>query len=480
LKLFKTALEEEIWKKVDKLNDIVSGNPMVVKMIVGFYKSGPGQSALREILGPLVKQVLENKDLQINTSPVEIYKQWINAKERETGVACGLPYNVTAEKALEYDEVKARLSSSITKLKQVTTMFLATIIKARSKLPYGILYMAKVLLNALQAKFPQISEKELLKTVGNLIYYRYINSAIVAPDAFNVVDVSAEQGGLNNDQRRNLGSVAKILQFAATKKGFGEESPHLKVLNPYIVECHEKFKKFFSECCQVADPEEAFCMDQFTEATLIAKPMIYISLQELYDTHVLLLQHLDSIAPEKRDPLRELLEDLGDSPSICSLLGAANGTQNGNPEDASLSHLAKTEVCLTLTNKFSGELNSNQKLDMDRLFVKTKQLIMIVLPCTYGDNLIGCLKSKTLIGQEDQYWEIIAKRERADQAAQVNASMINHTNHFKDDDGHLTLDESKRLILKNLQILERMNYVSSKVPTLLNNRESTKKNCLGL
>ena len=85
LKLFKTALEEEIWKKVDKLNDIVSGNPMVVKMIVGFYKSGPGQSALREILGPLVKQVLENKDLQINTSPVEIYKQWINAKERETG-----------------------------------------------------------------------------------------------------------------------------------------------------------------------------------------------------------------------------------------------------------------------------------------------------------------------------------------------------------------------------------------------------------
>merc|ERR1719468_1375796 len=164
-------------------------------MIVGFYKSGPGQSALREILGPLVKQVLENKDLQINTSPVEIYKQWINAKERETGVACGLPYNVTAEKALEYDEVKARLSSSITKLKQVTTMFLATIIKARSKLPYGILYMAKVLLNALQAKFPQISEKELLKTVGNLIYYRYINSAIVAPDAFNVVDVSAEQGG---------------------------------------------------------------------------------------------------------------------------------------------------------------------------------------------------------------------------------------------------------------------------------------------
>ena len=82
-------------------------------------------------------------------------------------------------------------------------------------------------------------------------------------------------------------------------------------------------------------------MDQFTEASLLAKPLIYISLQELYDTHVLLLQHLDSIAPEKRDPLRELLEDLGESPSICSLLGAA---KTDNPNDASLAHLAKTEV----------------------------------------------------------------------------------------------------------------------------------------
>ena len=62
-------------------------------------------------------------------------------------------------------------------------------------------------------------------------------------------------------------------------------------------------------------------MDQFTEATLIAKPIIYISLQELYDTHVLLLEHLSSIAPNKRDPLRELLEDLGDFPSIFNLLG---------------------------------------------------------------------------------------------------------------------------------------------------------------
>ena len=146
----------------------------------------------------------------------------------------------------------SRLNHSISKLKQATTIFLSIIVKSRAKLPFGILYMAKVLYHALAKKFPGTPEKDILKVVGNLVYYRYINSAIVAPDAFNIIDVSAESGGLNNEQRRNLGSIAKILQFAATKKGFGDESPHLTLLNPFISECHEKFKKFFLECCSVS------------------------------------------------------------------------------------------------------------------------------------------------------------------------------------------------------------------------------------
>ena len=59
---------------------------------------------------------------------------------------------------------------------------------------------------------------------------------------------------LNNDQRRNLGSIAKILQAAAMKKGFGDEAPHLVELNSYIVASHDKFKQFFMECCRVPEP----------------------------------------------------------------------------------------------------------------------------------------------------------------------------------------------------------------------------------
>ena len=44
----------------------------------------------------------------------------------------------------------------------------------------------------LHSKFPDAQEDEVLKIVGNLVYYRYMNPAIVAPDAFDIIDVGVE------------------------------------------------------------------------------------------------------------------------------------------------------------------------------------------------------------------------------------------------------------------------------------------------
>ena len=277
--------------------------------------------------------------------------------------AAGMPYDLTTNDALQYDEVRKRLARSISKLKQVTTMFLATIVKARHRLPYGLMYMAQILRRSLKKKFPTCPDKDVLKIVGNLIYYRFLNSAIVAPDAFadlNLINNSdGEKKNLNNDQRKNLGSIAKILQAAAMKKGFGEEAPHLMEMNNYIVEAHDKFKSFFLDCCEKTnDPETQFHMNAYTDLTLIAKPVIYISLQEICDTHRLLLQHRDKLIPPQSsktkresfpgtqndgDKLNELLNDLGSEPSLCSLVGAASHMYDevSTDEDKSLANLAK-------------------------------------------------------------------------------------------------------------------------------------------
>ena len=76
-------------------------------------------------------------------------------------------------------------------------------------------------------------------------------------------------------------------------------------------------------------------------------------------------------------------------------------------------------------------------------------------------NLIGCLKSKTVREQEEVYWKLMAAKEAADERA-TNNKQLDHTNLFEDDETRLPLEDCKRQILKNLQILERHGYVSSK------------------
>ena len=68
-----------------------------------------------------------------------------------------------------------------------------------------------------------------------------MNPAIVAPDGFDIIDMSAG-GQLHQDQRRNLGSVAKMLQHAAANKLFEGENAHMTPMNNYISQTYEKFR----------------------------------------------------------------------------------------------------------------------------------------------------------------------------------------------------------------------------------------------
>jgi aminoglycoside/choline kinase family phosphotransferase len=54
-----------------------------------------------------------------------------------------------------------------------------------------------------------------------VVYYHFINAAIVAPDAYDIITLPADKT-LTVEERSNLASIAKILQYAASKKGVSE------------------------------------------------------------------------------------------------------------------------------------------------------------------------------------------------------------------------------------------------------------------
>uniref|UniRef100_A0A8C7R9I5 IQ motif containing GTPase activating protein 2 n=1 Tax=Oncorhynchus mykiss TaxID=8022 RepID=A0A8C7R9I5_ONCMY len=403
LKLFKTALEEEIKSKVDQIQDIVTGNPTVIKMVVSFNRGARGHNTLRQLLAPVVKEIIEDKGLGINTNPVEVYKAWVNQLETNTGEASKLPYEVTPDQAMSHEEVRAKLESSSRALRTATDKVLNSIVSSLDNIPYGMRYVAKVLKNSLHEKFPDATEDELLKIVGNLLYYRYMNPAIVAPDGFDIIDMSAG-GQLHSDQRRNLGSVAKMLQHAAANKLFEGENAHMTPMNNYISQTYQKFRvniKLLSHTAYIQCGLE--------------RPM---------------LEHLEAISPDHNDLLHELLQDLGDMPDVEALLGI---TDTPTPSPCSYTpHPAPTPLTLT------------------------KKLIMDVIRIQPGDTLPETLETPASGLQEREHAKVVELR--AVQDAQAPEGL--KSSQAVLEDRQLPLEQKKRKILRNLRTLEQAGLVT--------------------
>uniref|UniRef100_A0A8C3UC50 IQ motif containing GTPase activating protein 2 n=1 Tax=Catharus ustulatus TaxID=91951 RepID=A0A8C3UC50_CATUS len=425
LKLFKTALEEEINSKVDQIQDIVTGNPTVIKMVVSFNRSARGQNTLRQLLAPVVKEIMEDKSLIINTSPVDVYKAWVNQLEMQTGEASKLPYDVTTEQALTHPEVVNKLESSIQSLRAVTDKVLTSIFSSLNMI-YGMRYIAKVLKSSLHEKFPDATEDELLKIVGNLLYYRYMNPAIVAPDGFDIIDITAG-GQIHPDQRRNLGCVAKVLQHAASNKLFEGESEHLSSMNTYLSQTYQKFRNFFQAACDVPEPEEKFNIDEYSDMVTLSKPVIYISIEEIINTHSLLLEHQDAIAPDTNDLLNELLEGLGPVPDIESFLGMLFFVFTGNFILGAELNRGLTYILLCLSEQY----------------------------CQIWKTTSGVFFSPP--SQESENLKLVEKRAILD--SKTPEKMKHSQSIFED--GQLPIEQKKRKIQRNLRTLEQAGLVSS-------------------
>ncbi|XP_059680168.1 ras GTPase-activating-like protein IQGAP1 [Gavia stellata] len=453
LRLFQTALQEEIKSKVDQIHEIVTGNPTVIKMVVSFNRGARGQNALRQILAPVVKEIIDDKSLNIKTDPVDIYKSWVNQMESQTGEASKLPYDVTPEQALNHEEVRTRLDASIRNMRTVTDKFLSAIISSVDKIPYGMRFIAKVLKDSLHEKFPDAGEDELLKIVGNLLYYRYMNPAIVAPDAFDIIDLSAG-GQLTTDQRRNLGSIAKMLQHAASNKMFMGDNAHLSIINEYLSQSYQKFRRFFQAACEVPELQDKFNIDEYSDLVTLTKPVIYISIGEIINTHTLLLDHQDAIAPEHNDPIHELLDDLGEVPTIESLIGEGSGNVN----DPNREMLAKTEVSLTLTNKFDVPGDENAEMDARTILLNTKRLIVDVIRFQPGETLTEILETPATSEQEAEHQRAMQKRAIRD--AKTPDKMKKSVS--VKEDGSLNLQEKKDKIKTGLKKLTELGTVNAK------------------
>src|SRR4051812_44728791 len=104
-----------------------------------------------------------------------------------------------------------------------------------------------------------------------------------------------------------------MLQNLANKPSYAKEA-YMYPSNPFVEQNKTRINKFLNELCEVGDFYESLEMDQYM--ALSKKDMqINISLNEIYNTHSLLMQHLDVLASKEKDHLRILLVEAGQAPA---------------------------------------------------------------------------------------------------------------------------------------------------------------------
>jgi len=241
-----------------------------------------------------------------------------------------LPYDVSRTQALENDRVMKIFVQRLKDLRSLTDRFLNAIVASLPKMPYSLRYITSQIRLQLETKFPQEEDKEkITKIIGNLIYYRYMNPALVAPEGFDVINTM-----ITPRQRKSLAEISRILQQMSVGKLFDDEYFYLTSLNQFITSAKVKFYKFFHDSATAISPEEHFRIDEYYDFAKSKQPSIYISQEEIFSTYALLLENLDEMVAQKEDPLRAILKDIPNPPK-----GSAKGTNRGAGMTLSLTNV---------------------------------------------------------------------------------------------------------------------------------------------
>eukprot|EP01087_Luapelamoeba_hula_P002864 TRINITY_DN1266_c0_g1_i2.p1 TRINITY_DN1266_c0_g1~~TRINITY_DN1266_c0_g1_i2.p1 ORF type:complete len:921 (+),score=243.14 TRINITY_DN1266_c0_g1_i2:199-2961(+) len=433
LRLFQLAIKNEI-AKIKSLSDFLKATSVVPKMVVTYNRRKQGHEYLRNTLGPLLKIVMEKTDLSLELHPLNIYQGMINEAEIRTGEKSTLERNISEDQAIANAQVKAIMKQRLNALREICQMFLDGVLNSMNNLPYGIRWICKQIKNLSTERFGEtLDNDQVLKVTGYFVYYRFINLAVVSPDAFNVIEKALEPL-----MQKNLVVVGKVLQNLFNFRPFNKQERYMMALNSFIEQNKATVEHYFNSLVKVDEPEDYLQVNKYMELTQKTKPVILISLREICATHQLLLGNLDNLATEKDDPLKLILNDLGEAP----------------PD---IDESDDREIQLTLTNRFKVAVEEEDEIE--RMYAETKELIIPVLRSIPVENSIhrlhltdvlesgiryaGETNNKVLSSQINKILENIAKLEKV--------GRLSKTDRYESFVHDISLEVANRRIIREQQ-----------------------------
>lgn len=178
-------------------------------MMTTYTRRGPGQQYLKATLTDVLTRITSNPDLILEINPLKVFEWMINKKEAETGVVLeNINRKPTAEEASENPDVQAIIKPRLQKVKEITDEFLSALIASLDTVPYGIRWICRQIRLLTTERFPDATREQICSLIGGFYLLRFVNPAIVTPQAFMLVETK-----LSANTRRNLLVVCRAFCF---------------------------------------------------------------------------------------------------------------------------------------------------------------------------------------------------------------------------------------------------------------------------
>eukprot|EP00029_Vermamoeba_vermiformis_P006755 TRINITY_DN272_c0_g1_i1.p1 TRINITY_DN272_c0_g1~~TRINITY_DN272_c0_g1_i1.p1 ORF type:complete len:852 (-),score=428.56 TRINITY_DN272_c0_g1_i1:107-2662(-) len=340
LELFRLAIRKEIMNiaNVNVLQEAGAAS-VIPTMVIAYNRRKQGVEYLKSALGPVMKSLVEDE------SSLELNAATIYQKLRGGAVS--------EEEAMKDATVQAEVQKRVATLTDACQKVLDAMLNTLQNLPYGLRLICKQIRNITLERFPKTKPEEVFRTIGYFSFYRFVNTMIVQPDDYGVGDKNMSSVVV----RKKLIAISKVLQSLFL---FGQFKPNNEfyAMNTWINKSKPAVLSYFQDLVDVSDPEEYLQVNRYIDLTIKSKPIIIVSIQELIDIHELLTTYAEQVAPEKTDPLRAILQDLGEVPKE-------------DEEDT------EREIQLTLENKFKSNVEAGL-VSEENVYETTKELVIQV------------------------------------------------------------------------------------------------------
>lgn len=260
---------------------------------------------------------------------------------------------------------------------------MSAILQSAKRVPYGMRFIARETLASLRERFPDARDTAYAACIARLVYYRYLNPAIIAPETFDIVTTTIDVA-----TRKNLAQISQVLTQIASGSEFSEDSPKYLPINEMVRKSIFQMTAWMLQLAEVPDAEAHYHAHEFLDVTVQPKP-IYISPNEVYAMHGLLSKYQDQLSPSREDALRVILQELNGVPNI----------ENDELKDA-----RDKAITLELTNRFARV--RDPQADEKALWVQAKRGVLAILRVQPAQDLVESLM-KPVTEPEELRWEAI-------------------------------------------------------------------------